>query len=112
MTHEHRQAAEQVRPEKERDLTWIAENQDIFWLSATVAYEILGRGALVVDLSSEPMGNGHRFSYSTEGELELQDEDLRHFEREADRLHRETLALDVPPEDMPPELLANAILPL
>ena len=62
--------------ERQRDRDWIAANRELFWLAATVAYEELGRGAIVVDLAAEPSDEGLTFSYFTEGELELEDEDL------------------------------------
>ncbi len=63
----------------EQELAWIEENRDIFWLSATVAFEQIGRGVLMVDLISEPQEQGRPFSYYAEGELELQDEELQRF---------------------------------
>jgi hypothetical protein len=72
------------QPEQERrpDLEWIEENRILFWLVASTAFEEIGFGALVVDLVSEPLGQGHPFSYYAEGELESQDHNLRRYLQE------------------------------
>ena len=70
------QLADPESPEAEKELAWIAENQTLFWLVATVAYEEIGRGALMVDLIHEPLGHGQPFSYYAEGELELEDKNI------------------------------------
>ena len=79
MTNERRQSLNQSPSERRHDLDWIAENRDVFWLSATTAFEEIGRGALLVDLSHEPLEHGHPFSYYAEGELEVEDEDLKRY---------------------------------
>ena len=71
------QLTDPENPERQKDLAWIAENQALFWLVATVAYEEIGYGALLVDLISEPLEQGHPFSYYAEGELELEDKNIR-----------------------------------
>jgi hypothetical protein len=63
--------------ERQKDLTWIEENRTLFWLAATVAFEELGYGAVVVDLISKPFAHGHSFGYYTEGEMEPQGPELR-----------------------------------
>ncbi len=72
-----RQQSNQSPAEREQDLGWVDENRDIFWLSATTAFEEIGRGALLVDLIHEPLEHGHPFSYYAEGELEIEDEKLK-----------------------------------
>ena len=79
MMIERRQSPPQSPAERDHDLDWIAENRDVFWLSATTAFEEIGRGALLVDLIHEPLEQGHPFSYHAEGELEIEDEDLKHY---------------------------------
>jgi hypothetical protein len=69
---------------RQSDLAWINENLDIFWLSATTAFEEVGRGVLLVDLRQEPLDQGQPFSYLAEGELELQDEKLKGYLDEYD----------------------------
>ena len=79
MTNERRRSLNQSPPERRHDLDWIAENRDVFWLSATTAFEEIGRGVLLVDLIHEPLEHGHPFSYYAEGELEIEDEDLKQY---------------------------------
>lgn len=79
MNPESRQLSDMSNRERLRDLEWIGENRNLFWLNATVAFEQTGRGVLMVDLISEPQEQGHPFSYYEEGELELRDKDLRRF---------------------------------
>ncbi len=79
MTKERRQSLNQSPSERRHDLAWIAENRDVFWLSAPTAFEEIGRGALLVDLINEPLERGHPFSYHAEGELEVEDEDLKRY---------------------------------
>ena len=62
---------------RQSDLAWIDQNRDIFWLSATTAFEEVGRGVILVDLHKEPLDQGQPFSYHAEGELEIQDEKLK-----------------------------------
>lgn len=64
--------------ERERagDLEWIGENLHVFWPVAQQAYEELGRGAIVVDITSRPTGEGHPFGYFPQEAIEEQgDED-------------------------------------
>lgn len=76
MSPERNHKSDEKSKEQQYDLDWIDENRAIFWLSATTAYEELGRGALVVELISESLEQGYPFSYFAEGELEMQ-EDLK-----------------------------------
>ena len=71
MTIERQQEPHQSLAERRHDLDWISQNRDIFWLSATTAFEEVGRGALLVDLIHEPLEQGHPFGYYAEGELEI-----------------------------------------
>ena len=49
--------------EREGDLGWIRENLDSFWPVAQQGYQAEGRGAIVVDTTSQPTGAGHPFGY-------------------------------------------------
>jgi hypothetical protein len=51
--------------EQERlsDMLWIAENLSLLWPVAQAAYAELGRGAIVVDITSRPTGEGHPYAY-------------------------------------------------
>lgn len=77
MTTERHSTTNQSPTERQQDLEWIGQNRDIFWLSATTAFEEVGRGVLMVDLRQEPLDPGQPFSYHAEGELELQDDKLK-----------------------------------
>ena len=84
MPHERPSLEDQTMAERQRDLEWIEENRCLFWLVAITAFEEIGYGALMVDLISEPPGQGHPFSYYEEGEIELQDQDLQRYLQEYD----------------------------
>jgi hypothetical protein len=62
--------------ERERwgDLAWIGENLHLFWPAAQGAYEELGRGAIVVNTTSRPTGEGNPFAYLTQGAAERTDD--------------------------------------
>ena len=63
--------------EREADLGWIAENLDVFSAVASAAFEDEGRGAIVVDTTSQAMPSaGHPFGYFSQEQIEeLGDED-------------------------------------
>ena len=58
--------------ERERvaDLAWLGENLQVFWPVAQTGYEEVGRGAIVVDITSRPTGEGHPFGYFAQETLE------------------------------------------
>jgi len=62
--------------ERERwgDLAWIGENLHVFWPAAQRAHEELGRGAIVVDTTSRPTGEGNPFAYLTQDAAERTDD--------------------------------------
>ena len=73
--------------ERERtgDLAWIKENLHVFWPVAQQGYEEHGRGAIVVDTTSRPAGEGHPFGYLPQVVVEQQgDEDAQRMVREYD----------------------------
>jgi len=59
-----------VERERAGDLAWIQENLHIFWPAAQMGYETLGRGAIVVDTTSRPTGEGHPFGYLDQAAVE------------------------------------------
>ncbi len=56
--------------ERAGDLAWIHENVHIFWPAAQLGYETVGRGAIVVDITSRPTGAGHPFGYLDQAAIE------------------------------------------
>jgi hypothetical protein len=45
------------------DMAWIGENLYVLWPAAQQGFEQFGRGALVVDTTQRPTGEGHPFAY-------------------------------------------------
>ena len=78
MTPENRNIPDWVQRERQGDLGWIAENLDAFSGIASVAFEHEGRGAIVVDVTRQPVpGVGHPFGYFSQEQIEEQgDEDI------------------------------------
>lgn len=73
---------EWAEQEREGDLEWIRENLDVFWPAARVGYQMVGRGALIVDttvISEE----GHPFGYVNQVLVEREgNEDVQRTVRE------------------------------
>ena len=65
------------------DLAWIKGNLHVFWPVAQQGYEEFGRGAIVVDITSRPTGEGHPFGYFPQAKVEQSDDE------EAQRMVRE-----------------------
>ena len=72
--------------ERRSDMGWIAENAHILWPAAQTAYTALGRGAITVDTTSQPIaGLGNPFAYLAQAELDpLQDVDMQRMLRDYD----------------------------
>ena len=68
--------------ERERwvDLAWIADNLPAFRSAASIAYEVLGRGAVVVETTYHHSDGGHPAAYLT------QDQVARYEDGDIDRL--------------------------
>jgi hypothetical protein len=76
-----------ARRERQGDLVWISENLDVFWPIAQVAFVDAGRGAIVVDMTSQPGGKskGHPFGYFPQAVVETgDDEDIKRMVRAYD----------------------------
>jgi hypothetical protein len=74
MTLEQANYRDQPMPdwaERERwaDLAWIADNLPAFHSAASIAYEVLGRGAVVVETTYHTQDDGHPAAYFTQQEL-------------------------------------------
>ena len=73
MTPETEDIPDWARRERQPDLAWIVENIHIFWPAATTAFEKQGRGAIVVDTTSRPAGEGNPFGYFPQEFFEQRD---------------------------------------
>lgn len=74
MTLEHTGYHEQPIPdwaERERwvDLAWISDNMPAFHSAASIAYEVIGRGAVVVETTCHMQNGGHPAAYLTQGQI-------------------------------------------
>jgi hypothetical protein len=74
MTLEQAHYHEQPIPdwaERERwaDLAWIADNLPAFRSAASIAYEVLGRGAVVVETTYHTQDGGHPAAYLTQEQI-------------------------------------------
>ncbi len=56
-------------------MAWISENLHVFWPAATEAYVAQGRGAIIVDTTSQPTGEGHPFGYFPQSFVEEHDDE-------------------------------------
>jgi hypothetical protein len=80
-----RRHPEWARRERASDLAWIRENLDVLWPAAEQAYEDVGRGAIVVDTTQRPTGQGHPFGYFPQEDLQkYEDEDINRMMEEYD----------------------------
>jgi hypothetical protein len=106
MTPEHRNTPDWAQRERQRDLGWMridyirAENLDAFSAIASLAFEDEGRGAIVVDVTSQPVpGAGHPFAYFSQETIEKQeDEEITRMVAEYDPAHEFVVVL-LKPQD-------------
>jgi hypothetical protein len=69
--------------EREQDHAWIGENMRLFWETAVQGARLIGRGAIVVDVTGRPMGTGNLFSYFSQAEVaRFQNEQIDRFVQE------------------------------
>jgi hypothetical protein len=74
MTAENNRIPDQ---ERQRDLAWIGEHVAFFWETAVMGSRLIGRGAIVVDVEAQPMGNDNLLSYFPQADLErFEDDDM------------------------------------
>lgn len=55
--------------ERWADLAWISDNLPAFHSAASIAYEVLGRGAVVVETTCQTVEGGHPAAYMTQDEI-------------------------------------------
>jgi len=71
VTPENYHTPDRALRERQADLGWIVGNLDLFWTAAIAAFEDAGRGAIVVDTTSQPVpGAGHSFAYFSQEQVE------------------------------------------
>ena len=69
---------EWARRERQNDLLWIQDNLHVFWPVATTGFAEGGRGAIVVDTTSRPTGEGNPYGYLLQAAFEHgDDEDIK-----------------------------------
>lgn len=75
---------EWAKKERLSDQLWIQDNFHVLWPAAKTAFNDFGRGAIVVDTTSQPIpGAGHPFGYFSREQLEEHDdEDTKRLVRE------------------------------
>lgn len=57
--------------ERRYDMAWINENLPVFWPMAQGAYEQVGRGAIVADLTVDLKRGGHPFAYCNQEVIDI-----------------------------------------
>lgn len=79
MGAERREQPDWANRERERDLSWISNNLDVFEVAARLAYAGTGRGAIVIDTTIQPHPEaGHPFAYFSQAQIEEDnDEDIK-----------------------------------
>ena len=74
-----------AKRERTSDLAWIHKNSYLFWPAALEQYKELGRGAIVTDTTSRPLGTGHPYTYLTKKEVDARcDTDVQRLVRQYD----------------------------
>jgi hypothetical protein len=77
MTVERKNLPAWAERERWNDLAWIAGNLPAFWSASIVAYQELGRGAIVVETTYRAPQGGHPMAYLTEEQIaRYEDEDI------------------------------------
>ncbi len=87
MTAERKESSPRPsRRERESDLHWLGENFRVFYPFARMTFQTEGRGAIVVDTTSQPIpGRGNPFAYFPQAKVEASgDPDLQRMVREYD----------------------------
>jgi hypothetical protein len=95
MGAERREHPDWANREREGDLNWISENLDVFQIAARLSYEGSGRGAIVIDVTSQAEPDtGHAFAYFSEEQVrEYDDPDIARIVQGYDPEHEFVLVL-------------------
>jgi hypothetical protein len=112
MTPERRKIPDWAQRERLRDFEWIGENLESFWPLAKEVSKESGRGAIVVDTTSQPTeGKGHPFGYFSQADLaQLEDEDTDRMLKNYDP-EKEFVILLIKPGDRTSTYRIQAIQP-
>ena len=77
MTPEKNNLPAWAERERWNDLAWISSNLPNFWSAAILAYQELGRGAIVVETNYRVREGGHPAAYLTEEHISRYDDDIK-----------------------------------
>lgn len=70
------QAALSSEVEKARELAWLREHLAAFWVTAYEGHREKGRGAIVIDTTTEPLGEDTPFYYIPQARFEAQEDEV------------------------------------
>ena len=77
MTVEHNNLPAWAERERWNDLAWIATHLPTFWSAVLLAYQELGRGAIVIETNFHTPQGGHPSAYLTEEQIaRYEDEEI------------------------------------
>jgi len=62
--------------EKTRELAWLREHLAAFWVTAYEGHREQGRGAVVIDTTTEPLGEDTPFYYVPQARFEAQEDEV------------------------------------
>jgi hypothetical protein len=83
MKGERKEFPDWANQDRQGDTEWIGENLHVFQPAASNAFKEYGRGAIVVDITSRPTGEGDPFGYFPQELVEAyEDEDINRMVRE------------------------------
>jgi hypothetical protein len=76
MTPESSTIPDWAQQERQGDLFWFQKNRELLWTVASLAFDDLGRGAIVVDTTLQPIpGRGHPLAYFSQERIEAQNDE-------------------------------------
>lgn len=62
--------------EKTKELAWLKKHLSAFWVTAYEGYREQGRGAVVIDTTTEPLGEDTPFYYAPQARFEAQEDEV------------------------------------